>query len=157
MNNLVQQLEASPPVTSPVQSGRSTPWRKAELAVLIHYNFYLSFIFALTIGRLVFEKRAFYYCNPLQHSLLLPVFFVWLTSEIPRLYVGQRGILLDKLPEMAAFVLLSFFPQVFNILYLGFLQEILLPLDTALGGTMLVFVLMELALAWRFLRAIVTR
>ena len=90
MNNLVQQLEASPPVTSPVQSGRSTPWRKAELAVLIHYNFYLSFIFALTIGRLVFEKRAFYYCNPLQHSLLLPVFFVWLTSEIPRLYVGQR-------------------------------------------------------------------
>mmetsp|Transcript_27223 Transcript_27223/g.56719 ORF Transcript_27223/g.56719 Transcript_27223/m.56719 type:complete len:156 (-) Transcript_27223:37-504(-) len=135
--------------------------RKAEklpLAISIHYNIYFSFIFAVLIGRLVFEKhRYFYFCNAFQRSLLVPVYCIWLVAEIPRLYVGQRGVLKDKLPEMAAFLLLSFFPQVFTILYLGFLQEIIFPFDTVLGVTMLLVVVLELILAWRFLSSIITR
>jgi len=131
---------------------------KLPLAIFIHYNFYFSFIFAVLIGRLVFEKRKhFYFCNDFQRSLLVPVFSIWLLAEIPRLYVGQQGILRDKLPEMAAFCLLSFFPQVWTVIYLGFLQEIVFPFDTVLAGVMLGFILLELGLAWRFLRSIITR
>jgi len=135
--------------------------RKAEklpLAICIHYNFYLSFIFVVLMGQLVFTKRReFYFCNTFQRSLLVPVFCVWLAAEIPRLYVGQKGVLRDKLPEMAAFFLLSFFPQFFTIIYLGFLQEIILPFDRVLGVTMLLFVLLELILSWRLLRSTMTR
>ena len=149
-------LEQMPALDAVVSSRRKA--EKLPLAICIHYNFYLSLIFAVTIGRLAFQKRNnFYFCNPLQQSLLLPVFFIWLSAEIPRLYVGEKGILLEKLPEMSAFVLLSFFPQVFTILYLGFLQEIRLLFDTILGGTMLLVILLELVLAWRFLRSIVKR
>jgi hypothetical protein len=55
------------------------------------------------------------------------------------------------------FVLLSFFPQVWITLYIGFLQEIILPFDTVLGMMMFVFIVTESALAWRFLRSIITR
>ena len=34
---------------------------KLPLAILIHFNFYLSVVFALLIGRLVFEKHGHYH------------------------------------------------------------------------------------------------
>ena len=135
--------------------------RKAEklpLAIFIHYNIYLSCIFAIMIGRLVIEKHTkLYFCNAFQRSLLLPVYtaFGWLQKFHD--FMLDMGVLRDKLPEMAAFLLLSFFPQFVTILYLSFLQEIILPFDTILGVTMLLVVLSELVLAWRFLRSIITR
>jgi len=131
---------------------------KLPLVILIHFNFYLSIVFGLSIGRLVLEKhRNYHFCNSFQRSLLVPAYCTWLIAEIPRLYVGMKGVLRDKLPEMAAFVLLSFFPQVWITLYIGFLQEIILPFDTVLGMMMFVFIVTESALAWRFLRSIITR
>lgn len=135
--------------------------RKAEklpLAILLHFNFYFSLVFAVLIGRLAFEKHGhFYFCNSFQRSLLVPVYCIWLIAEVPRLYVGHKGVLRDRLPEIAAFVLLSFFPQVFTVLYLTFLQEIIFPFDRTLGAIMLFAVALELALAWRLLRSIITR
>ena len=131
---------------------------KLPLAILIHFNFYLSVVFALVIGRLVFTKHGnYHFCNSFQRSLLVPAYSTWLMAEVPRLYVGMKGVLRDKLPEMAAFLLLSFFPQVWIALYLSFLQEIILPFDEVLGMTMFVFIVAESALAWRFLRSIITR
>ena len=131
---------------------------KITLAVLIHYTFYFSFAFAVLIGRLVFEKQTrLHICNDLQRSLLIPVYCIWLVAEMSRLYVGMKGVLRDKLPEMSAFFLLSFFPQVWTVIYLGFLQEIIFPFDRVLGAIMLLVILLELVLAWRFLRSIITR
>jgi hypothetical protein len=62
-----------------------------------------------------------------------------------------------QLPELAAFLLLTFFPQVFTVLYLGFLQEIILPADVTLGTIMLTFVIVEIVLVWRYMRCIITR
>ena len=62
-----------------------------------------------------------------------------------------------KLPELAAFLLLSFFPQVWIVFYLGFLQEIILPIDSVLGSLMLIFVIVEMALVWRCMKKIITR
>ena len=131
---------------------------KLPLAILIHYNVYTSFIFATLIGRLVFHKKShLYYSNEFQRSLLVPVYLVWLIAEIPRLYVGQKGVLGDKLPEMTAFLLLSFFPQVWTVVYLGYLQELIFPVDSILGTAMMIFISLELVLAWRLLRTIITR
>ena len=132
---------------------------RMPLAISIHYNIYLSCIFAIMIGRLVIEKHTkLYFCNIFQHSLLLPVYCIWLIAEIPRLYVGQKWFLGNKLPKMAAFLLLLFFPQISTILYISsFLQEIIPPFDKILGVTMLLIVLPKLVLAWRFLRSIITR
>ena len=131
---------------------------KLPLAILIHYNFYLSFIFAVLVGRLIVEKRhGFYYCNTFQRSLLLPVYCSWFVVEFPRLYLGYKGVLRDKLPEIAAFALLSFFPQVWIVAYLGFMQEIILPFDTVLGTMMMIFTVLELAFSWKLLRSIIAR
>ena len=131
---------------------------KLPLAILIHYNVYFSFIFAILMGRLVFEKSGeFYFCNIFQRNLLVPIYCVWSLAEIPRLYVGMKGVLRDKVPDMAAFILLSFFPQFWIALFFAFLQEIILPFDSVLGIIMMLFILSEIVLAWRFLRCIIAR
>ena len=131
---------------------------KLPLAILMHFNFYLSLVFALLIGRLLLLKHGYYhFCNSFQRSLLVPAYCTWLVAEIPRLYVGMKGVLRDKLPEMAAFVLLSFFPQVWIAMYVSFVQEIILPLDAVLGMMMVACIVAETALAWRYLRSISAR
>lgn len=131
---------------------------KLPLAILIHFNYYLSLVFALLIGRLVLEKHwNYHFCNSFQRSLLVPAYCTWLVAEIPRLYVGMKGVLRDKLPEMAAFILLSFFPQVWIAMYVSFFQEIILPVDALLGMMMIAFIVAETALAWIFLRSIISR
>lgn len=135
--------------------------RKAEklpLAVLLHGNFYLSLIFVVVIGRMAFYKhRHLYFCDKFQRTLLLPTYFVWLFTEIARLYVGLKGVLLDELPATSAFLLLSFFPQTFAVLYLGFLQENALPFDKVFGCLCLPLLALELLVAWNFLRTILKR
>ena len=129
---------------------------KLPLAIFIYYNFYLSVVFAILIGRLVLRNLEYdNFKSSFERSLLLPTYCIWLLAEIPRLYVGQKGVLRDKLPEMAAFLLLSFFPQIWIALYTSYLQQTMV--DKVLGTLMLVFIVVELVLAWRFLRSIITR
>lgn len=131
---------------------------KLPLAILIHFNYYLSCIFAVLIGPLVFEKyRHYNFQNSFQRSLIVPLYCAWVLAEIPRLYVGQKGVLRDTLPEMSAFLLISFFPQIWIVIYLGFLQELILPFDSVLGITMIVVITVEIVLTWRILRSLITR
>ena len=131
---------------------------KLPLAILIHFNVYLSCIFAVLIGPLVFEKhRSYNFRNSLQSSLIVPMYCGWVIAEIPRLYVGQKGVLRDTLPEMSSFLLISFFPQIWITVYLSFLQELILPFDSVLGTMMIVLITVEIVLAWRILRTMITR
>lgn len=132
---------------------------KLPLAIFVHFNFYFSFvIFATLIGRLVHEKYNYlFYCNTYQRSILIPIYCVWLITEISRLYLGQKGILRDCPASIASFILLSFFPQIWIAIYLAFVQEIILPFDRFLGSMMLIVVVVEVGVAWRFLRSIITR
>ena len=129
-----------------------TKTNKLPLAILIHFNYYYSGLFAIVIGRTVFEKYLeYYYCNVFQRTLLLPVFSVWLLVEMIRLFVGQKGVLLhDGLTKLATFILLSIFPQIWIAVYITFLQEIVLPFDSVLGMIMLLVLLSEVILALRF-------
>lgn len=85
------------------------------------------------------------------------MYCVWVIAEIPRLYVGQKGALLDTLPEMSSFLLISFFPQIWIVIYLAFLQELILPFDSVLGVMMLVVITVEMVLTWKILRSMITR
>jgi hypothetical protein len=126
---------------------------KLPLAILIHFNYYYSLLFAILIGRVVFTKYTeYYYCNIFQRTLLLPVYSVWLLVEMIRLHVGQKGVLLhDGLTNLATFTVLSIFPQIWIAVYITFLQEIiLLPFDSILGMIMLLVLLSEVVLALRF-------
>ena len=130
-----------------------TKKNKLPLAILIHFNYYYSLLFAIVVGRLVITKYLeYYYCNAFQHILLLPVYSVWLLIEMIRLFVGQKGVLLhDGLSELATFILLSIFPQLWITVYITFLQEIILsPFDSVLGMIMLLILHSEVVLALRF-------
>jgi len=128
-----------------------TKKNKLPLAILIHFNYYYSLLFAILIGRLILTKyMEYYYCNVFQHTLLLPVYGVWLLVEMIRLFVGQKGILLhDGLSDLATFILLSIFPQLWIAVYITFLQEIILSFDSILGMIMLLVLLSEVVLAVR--------
>jgi len=93
-------------------------------------------VFALLIGRLdIREARTqYHFCNSFQRSLLVPAYCTWLMAEVPKLYAGMRVVLRDKLQEMAAFLLLSFFPQVWIALYLSFLPKKLYCHSTKCSG-----------------------
>ena len=128
--------------------------KKLPLVIFIHHNFFFSLIYAVIVGRLTFAKRRdFDFTDSLNSSLLLPIYWTWLVVEVARLYVGQRGVLLDKLPALTAFMLTSFFPQTFAVMYLGFLQESILVLDRWLNAIMMALLLIEVGLTWRLLRS----
>ena len=131
--------------------------KKLLLAIFIHYNFFFSFIYAVLIGALSFNKRSKFDTNSLNDSLLLPVYWTWVVVEALRLYFGQRGILLDRVPELVTFLLLSFFPQSFIVLYLGFLQQVILVWDHWMNVIMLTALLLEVGLTLRLLRSMSKR
>ena len=129
--------------------------KKLPLAIVIHLNFFLSLIYAAIVGVLSFAKRRdFEFTNSLNSSLLLPVYWTWLLVEVARFFAGQRGVLLDKVPELVVFLLSSLFPQSFAIIYLGFLQETILVWDRCMNSTMLLVLLVETVLTCRLLRSI---
>jgi hypothetical protein len=130
---------------------------KLPLAIFIHCNFFFSFIFTVLIGASSLNKRSKFDTNSLNDSLLLPVYWTWVVVEALRLYFGQRGILLDRVPELAVFFLLSFFPQSFIVLYLGFLQQVILVSDHWMNVIMLTALLLEVGLTLRLLRSMSKR
>jgi hypothetical protein len=131
--------------------------KKLPLAVLLYHNFFFSAIYAVTEGRLSFGKRRTFDSDSLKSSLLLPTYWTWLVVEASRLYAGQRGVLLDKGPELTAFLLLSFFPQTLAIIYLGFLQESLSWHKLLMNVIMITTLLLEAFLTWRLLWLISVR
>ncbi len=132
--------------------------KKLPLAILIHHNFFFSFIYAFLIGALSFQKRRnLDFTNSLNSSLLLPLYWTWVVAEASRLYSGQRGVLLDKVPELTAFFLLSVFPQSFIFLYMGFLQESILVWDRWTNVIMLAVLCLEISLTLRLLSSTSTR
>jgi hypothetical protein len=127
--------------------------KKLPLAILIHHNFFFSIIYIIVVGRLSFKKwRDFDSPDSLKSSLLLPVYWTWVVVEASRLYAGQRGVLLDKVPELVVFLLLSFFPQMFAVVFMGFSQVSVLFWDRWMNVIMMTALCVEVGLTWRLLR-----
>lgn len=129
--------------------------KKLPLAILIHHNFFLSLIYAVVAGLTTFQKRDDS-SDSLNSSLLLPAYWTWIVVEASRLITGQRGVLVDSSPALSAFLLLSFFPQMFVVLYMGCLQETILPLDRWSNAVMLALIFAEMISALKLLHSMAT-
>ena len=121
---------------------------KIPLAIMIHHNFFLSPIFTIIAGNSAFAKSF--------DSLLLSAFWTWVIVEASRLYCGQKGMLMDSVPALWAFLLLSIFPQLFIVVYMGFLQNSILPLDRWTNAFMATIISFEIVLTAKLLRSTVT-
>ena len=80
---------------------------------------------------------------------------IFIVVEIPRIYIGLRGILYSAIPSLSTFLLLTIFPQYFIVIYLGSYQEFIFPCDNALSGLMLSFLSLEVLLGVVTLRELI--
>ena len=69
--------------------------------------------------------------------------------EVPRLYLGRYGNCTENVPKLAAFLLLTTFPQLPSIVYMGFFQEFVFPCNIVLGGMMILFLVLELIIGYQ--------
>ncbi len=69
--------------------------------------------------------------------------------EVPRLYLGRYGNCTENVPKLAAFLLLTTFPQLPSILYLGFFQEFVFPCNVLLGSMNVLFLVLELVIGYK--------
>ena len=74
--------------------------------------------------------------------MLFPVF--WIVIEYIRLESARIGNLDERVSKLAASVLLSIFPQIPIMIYIGYFQEIVFPVDLEFSWIMLSLVSLEL-------------
>ena len=77
------------------------------------------------------------------------LFGIWAVVEIIRLYVGYKGNLQERVPNLSAFLGLTFFPQLLLCLYMLIVQYPMLPFDRIANSIMLAFLILQLILGTR--------
>ncbi|GAQ86705.1 hypothetical protein KFL_003060040 [Klebsormidium nitens] len=80
---------------------------------------------------------------------------LFLVSEPVRLALGYSGNLQEKVPFVAAFMLLTLFPGLPVCLYFMFVQKHLEPSDKAVGTLMAIFLVLELFTAVHAIRQLI--
>jgi len=89
---------------------------------------------------------------------VIPIFsVVWALLEGVRLWLGFSGNLRERVPELAAFVLLTVFPQIPIVILLGFVAVDRVPADLVTAFPQLVFLVLEAVLAFRSVRALMRK
>ena len=83
------------------------------------------------------------------------IFAIWSIAEAPRLLFGYSGNLKEKVPQMASFVLLTFFPSLPALCYFLFAEVNKLPLDWALHVIQFAITLAELYFGRRALTLLI--
>ncbi|KAL3856391.1 hypothetical protein ACJMK2_011158 [Sinanodonta woodiana] len=112
------------------------------LQMAIYFNCFFS-PFWLTSVIVVFELK-YMYLTTLYKIILLAIYIVFTIIEVIRLYIGYLGNLMERVPELAGFWLLTILLQFPLILLLLFNdQAMLLPLERAVHIIEALFVLFE--------------
>jgi Predicted membrane protein len=89
-------------------------------------------------------------------SIVLPLCLIlWVLGESGRLYLGYTGNLHEKVPHLAAFLFVTFFPQLLITIFLCAIQSPLLPIDKVMGYFMIIFIVTEFILGYRAARRII--
>jgi transmembrane protein 17 len=108
------------------------------LQMSLYYNSFLSVIFIIIMGTCTVQKAALY-------KRYVPVVAVglYLVVEPYRLYFGFSGNLREKVPDLATYLLMTVFPQVPIVIYLGYLQSVTYPVDAIMGTLVLIFLIVQ--------------
>lgn len=109
-----------------------TSLANVPLQIMLYLNCSLSTLYAVVIGAVAVEKSMGYQ----RHVPIVGLFF-WVVVEPIRLSLGFSGNLTEKVPSLATYLLMTIFPQLPLIVYLGFLQGVTFPIDNILGSFML--------------------
>ena len=94
-----------------------------EERLLIDQSRFSLLYFAICGGCLLNKLHNYKFQNSILTILTLPIFSLWCCIEIVRIGLGYIGNLLEKVPMISAFLLLTIFPQLVAILFLTFLQD----------------------------------
>ena len=114
--------------TSHRQSLSSLP-----LQVTLHFNVLFSLLFLVVVGGCSVAKVLYY-----NKKVSISTMCVWSVFEAVRLYYGISGNMMEKVPELATYVLITIFPQMPFMIYFAYVQPVLFPVDPVLGTFMLV-------------------
>ncbi|XP_068616964.1 transmembrane protein 17A [Brachionichthys hirsutus] len=128
------------------------PVSHLPLQMLLYFNTYY---FPCWWFSAVFMLEVKFHYLPAHYQALLIIGVILLTVvEVARLYLGYIGNLKEKVPELAAFWLLSFMFQLPVLLFFLTDEEIIiLPLERAVHSLYLLFLLAQILASFQALRA----
>lgn len=86
---------------------RTTPNLPLQMALYVHVRFYPIWLITIIVGL----DAKYYHLTEIYKVLSVTVFVLTCPSEVARLYLGYRGNLAGKIPELASFWLISAFVQ----------------------------------------------
>uniref|UniRef100_UPI003AAB4F08 transmembrane protein 17A n=1 Tax=Centroberyx gerrardi TaxID=166262 RepID=UPI003AAB4F08 len=122
------------------------------LQMLLYFNMF--YFPCWWFSAVLMLELKFYYLPGYYQALLITGMILLTVIEVARLYLGYIGNLKEKVPELAAFWLLSFMFQLPVLLF--FLTDegiIILPLERAVHSLNLLFLLAQILAAFLALRA----
>ncbi|CAM9435055.1 unnamed protein product [Pylaiella littoralis] len=129
-----------------------------SLQILIYYNGLLSAVYFILQGGIITEKLYNYKFNSgFQRVVLAPVFISWAIAEVHRFYFGCKGNIKEMVPHMCTFLLTTFFPQMFCLVFLTFFQEHRFPVDSIIGSIHIGFLVLELVVGYNGIKAIINK
>ena len=73
-----------------------------------------------------------------------------------RLYFAYRGNLEELVPDLSSFLLITVFPQLPLILYLGYVQHVKYPIDSIMGSFHLAILLAELYFGFATMKELIS-
>ena len=82
----------------------------------------------------------------------LPQLVIWLLTEVVRLQLGQHGNIQEKVSKLATSMLLSLFPQLPILIYLGSYQEIIFPSEKVFVSILIALDVVQICFALFTLR-----
>ncbi|KAK7088258.1 transmembrane protein 17B-like [Littorina saxatilis] len=124
------------------------------LQMLIYFNVFFSPLWF--IASIVMLEAKFSYLTQLYQIVLVSVYIVYTLIELVRLYLGFVGNLMERVPELAGFWLLTMILQ-FPLILLLLLNDdaLLLPLERAVHIIKALFVVSEVIVGYFAIRVMV--
>ena len=118
------------------------------MQVLNTYNVYFSALYSVLMITCIVYKLKTYWLEDFMIVLIPLCFGIWFLTEWSRLWFGYYGNLHEKVPQLCAFLLLTFFPQIPCTVFLAFLQSRHMPVEKPLNYVMLAFELVEICISY---------
>ena len=118
------------------------------MQVLNTYNVYFSALYSVIMITCIVYKLKTYWLEDFMIVLIPLCFGIWFLTEWSRLWFGYYGNLHEKVPQLCAFLLLTFFPQIPCTVFLAFLQSRHMPVEKPLNYVMLAFEFVEIGISY---------
>eukprot|EP00753_Platysulcus_tardus_P021132 PLAT8639.1.p1 GENE.PLAT8639.1~~PLAT8639.1.p1 ORF type:complete len:288 (+),score=95.38 PLAT8639.1:177-1040(+) len=127
------------------------------LQALLYYQGIFSAVYALLIGRATWWKMTTLRLGLIEGAILPASMALWILVEPVRLRFGYTGNRSEETTQLSAFLILSGFPQIPAVVYISWLQAQPLPIEPLLGTIQILFLLVELVLAWKTVKLFIDK